>query len=129
MRLAMNDLIEKGGAPSAKTLSKIGVGAVFQLAGGIALSILGVLPALLSTIAGGALTILGLAGVSSPDKEDKKIGIVLTIAGAASILSRHGVLPILKAAGAMTLHAGAFVLIGLGIFNLIRFIIGLKKRS
>jgi hypothetical protein len=126
----MNSIIEKDDNPnSAKDLSKTGVRAVFQLAGGIALSILGVLPILLSTVAGGGLTILGLAGVSSRDKEDKKIGLVLTLAGAAAILSRHGVIPLLKAGGAMALHAGAFAFIGLGLFNLVKFVIGLKKRS
>ncbi|MDR1149084.1 MAG: hypothetical protein LBK66_10680 [Spirochaetaceae bacterium] len=126
----MNNIIERDDNPnSSKNLSKTGVSAVFQLAGGIALSILGVLPIVLSTVAGGALTILGLAAVSSRDKEDKKIGMVLTVAGAAAILSRHGVIPFLKAGGAMVLHAGAFVLIGLGLFNIIKFVIGLKKRS
>jgi hypothetical protein len=125
----MGDIIEKGNTPSTKTLSKTGVNAVFQLVGGIALTILGALPTLLSTVAGGAIVILGLAGISSKDKEDKKIGMVLTVAGAAALLARHGVIPFIKAAGAMVLHAGAFVLIGVGLFNLIRFIIGLKKRS
>jgi hypothetical protein len=130
VRLIMNNIIERDDNPnSSKKLSKTGVNAVFQLAGGIALSVLGVLPALLSTVAGGALTILGLAGISSRDKEDKKIGLVLTVAGASAILARHGVIPFLKAGGAMVLHAGAFVLIGLGVFNIIRFVIGLKKRS
>ncbi|MDR2803303.1 MAG: hypothetical protein LBB22_03315 [Treponema sp.] len=117
-------MIEKNDA-----LSKTGVSAVFQIVGGVALSILGMLPAVLATVAGGALTILGLAGVSSRDKEDKKIGLVLTLAGAAAVLSRYGVIAPLKAAGAIALHAGSFALIGLGLFNAIRFVLGLKKRS
>lgn len=125
----MNDSTERGETQSKNTLSKTGVNAVFQIAGGVVLAVLGALPVLLSTIVGGALTIIGLAGVSSRDTEDKKIGIVLTLAGAATVLSRHGVLKILKAAGGLVLHAGAFALIGLGLFNAIKFIIGIKKRS
>jgi hypothetical protein len=46
--------------------------------------------------------------VSSRDNEDKKIGLVLTLDGAATVLSRHGVLKILKAADGLVLQAGAF---------------------
>jgi hypothetical protein len=125
----MNDSIERGDTQSRNSLSKTGVSAVFQLAGGVLLAVLGALPLLLSTIVGGALTLVGLAGVSSRDNEDKKIGIVLTLAGVATVLSRHGVLRILKVAGGLVLNAGAFALIGLGLFNAIRFIVGVKKRS
>jgi hypothetical protein len=125
----MNDSMERGDTQSRNSLSKTGVSAVFQLAGGVLLAVLGALPVLLSTIAGGALTLVGLAGVSSRDNEDKKIGTVLTLAGAATVLSRHGVLPILKAAGGLVLNAGAFALVGLGLFNIIRFIVGVRKRS
>jgi hypothetical protein len=125
----MNNSMERGDMPSRSSLSKTGVSAVLQLAGGVILTVLGALPMLLSTVVGGALTIIGLAGVSSRDNEDKKIGVVLTLAGAATILSRHGVLHILKAAGGLVLQAGAFALIGLGLFNAIKFIIGVKKRS
>jgi hypothetical protein len=125
----MGNLIEKDDTPSKNSLSKTGVSAVLQLAGGVVLLVLGALPALLSTVVGGALTIIGLTEFSSRDNEDKKIGAVLTLAGAATILSRHGVLPALKAAGGMALRTGAFVLIGLGLFNAIKFIIGIKKRS
>ena len=125
----MNDLAEKGEMRSKNSLSKTCVNAVFQLAGGVVLAVLGALPVLLSTIIGGALTIIGLSRVSSRDNEDKKIGLVLTLAGAATILSRHGVFKILKVAGGIVLHAGAFVLIGLGLINAVKLIIGIKKRS
>jgi hypothetical protein len=121
--------IEKDNTPTKKDLSKTGVSGVLQLTGGIVLSIISVLPTLLSTAAGGALAILGLAGIASKDKEDKKTGLILTAAGAAAILARHGVIPLLKAAGATALHVGAFVFIGLGIFNIVKFALGLKKRS
>jgi hypothetical protein len=125
----MHDSMENGDIPSRNSLSKTGVSAVLQLAGGVVLTVLGALPMLLSTILGGVLTITGFAGISSRDNEEKKMGLVLTLAGAATILSRHGVFKILKAAGGMVLRTGAFVLIGLGLFNAIKFIIGIKKRS
>jgi hypothetical protein len=123
----MGDIVEKN--TSSKFLSKIGVSAVLQLAGGVVLAVLSALPAPVSAVAGVILTAVGLTGVASRDREDKKIGLVLTASGAAAILSRFGFLPILKAAGATALAVGAAAFIGLGIFNAIRFVIGLKKRS
>jgi hypothetical protein len=125
--LIMRDIVEKN--TSSKFLSKIGVSAVLQLAGGVVLAVLGALPALVSAGAGVILTAVGLAGIASRDKDDKKIGWVLAASGAAAILSRFGFIPALKAAGATALSVGAVALIGLGIFNAVRFVIGLKKRS
>lgn len=122
-------MLEKKNGVSSKELSKIGVSAILQFAGGAVLAVLGVLPPLISAAAGVVLTVLGLSGIASRDKEDKKIGGVLAVSGAAAILARYGVISMLKAAGRMVLFTGAAALIGLGLFNIVRFVLGLKKRS
>ncbi|MDR0383018.1 MAG: hypothetical protein LBH50_03430 [Spirochaetaceae bacterium] len=125
----MSYMLEKKNGVSSKELSKIGVSAILQFAGGAVLAVLGVLPPLISAAAGVVLTALGLSGIASRDKEDKKIGGILAVSGAAAILARYGVISMLKAAGRMVLFTGAAALIGLGLFNIVRFVLGLKKRS
>jgi hypothetical protein len=119
--------MEKG--PSRSALSKLGVGAVFRLAGGAALAVMGALPPFIAAIAGGAVAVLGLVGLSSRDKDDKKIGTALVLGGAATVLSRFGVIPLVKSISWTALRFGSVALIGLGVWSLVRFVIGLKKRS
>jgi hypothetical protein len=123
----MGDIAEKN--TSSRSLSKIGVNAVLQLAGGVVLAVLGALPSLISAAAGVILTAVGLTEIASRDKADKKIGWVLTASGVATVLSKYGFIHTLKAAGALALTVGTAALIGLGIFNAVRFVMGLKKRS
>jgi hypothetical protein len=123
----MGDIAEKN--TSSRSLSKIGVSAVLQLAGGAVLAVLGVLPPLVSAAAGAVLAVVGLTEIASRDRTDKKIGWVLTASGVAAVLSKYGFIRSLKAAGGLALTAGAAALIGLGIFNAVRFVIGLKKHS
>jgi hypothetical protein len=124
----MNDIMERGGTP-ARELSKRGVNAVLQLAGGVVLAVLNALPAPIFIAVGAVLAVLGITGLGSRDRADQKIGLVLTISGAAAILTHVGIIPLLKAACRTALFAGAVVLIGLGIVNAFRFITGLRKRS
>jgi hypothetical protein len=124
----MNDIMKREDT-SVRDLSRIGVNAVLQLAGGVVLAVLNVLPLPVFIAAGAVITVLGVTGVTSRDKADQKIGLVLTISGAAAILACVGAIPVLKAAGRTALFAGAAALIGLGIVNAFRFISGLKKRS
>jgi hypothetical protein len=123
----MGDTAEKN--TSSRFLSRVRVNAVLQLVGGAVLAVLSALPPPVSAAVGVVLTAVGLMEIASRDTADKKIGLVLTASGVAAVLSKYGVVSPLKAAGGLALAVGAAALIGLGIFNAARFIIGLKKRS
>jgi hypothetical protein len=125
----MNDLVNDSKQMSRKSLSKLGVGAVFQVIGGAALLILGALPVLPAAVVGGVLTVLGLVEVFSKDPQDKRVGALLTVAGVAGLLSKFGVIPLLRATSGAALRIGGFVLLGFGVWSAVRFIMGLKKRS
>ncbi|HVO37997.1 MAG TPA: hypothetical protein VMV03_03115 [Spirochaetia bacterium] len=99
----------------------IGVGA---LAGGAALLILAG-GGLFGIIAGGVLIVAGLALSSS--KSDRTAGVVTVVVGAAALVTGilgHG-LPIIT----WLMRAAGFVLLGTGIYSLVRFFSNLRKRS
>ena len=110
-------------------LQRKGLFAVSGIAGGIALVILGVLPAVFGIVAGGVAIIAGLAACTSYDRDDKAGGRLLIAAGALSILFRIGRLPVIKAVCGVTLSCGGFVLLGLGIYNGLQFLWGLRGRT
>ncbi|MDR1257582.1 MAG: hypothetical protein LBJ86_07540 [Spirochaetaceae bacterium] len=123
----MGDTAEKNTSP--RFLSRVRVNAVLQLVSGAVLAVLSALPPPVSAAVGVVLTAIGLMEIASRDTADKKIGLVLTASGVAAVLSKYGVFGPLKAVSGLALAAGAAALIGLGIFNAARFIIGLKKLS
>jgi len=114
--------------PSASKLSKIGVSAVAYTAGGIFLFILNAITSsfIPGLIIGGAVFFIGLGVFMSKDSADKKAGMIITAAGALTLISK---LPILGGISAALLGIGAVGLLGLGIWNGMKFLIGLKKRS
>ncbi|MCL2209999.1 MAG: hypothetical protein FWC19_07820 [Treponema sp.] len=116
--------------PSVSKLSKLGVSAVGYTAGGIFLFILNavttsVIPGL---IIGGLVFIFGLSSFLSKDPADKKAGFIITAAGILTIISKIKI-PFLAPLSGAILGIGAVGLLALGIWNGIKFFIGLKKRS
>jgi hypothetical protein len=121
----MNDIVPGEPVPS-NVLAKQGVAAVGSLIGGVGLLILGALPPIIAIIAGAVVGFIGVGAILSKDPDDRKPGIIVTAAGALSILSKIG---IVRPFAATLLGIGAFGLLGLGIWNAIKFIKGLKSRS
>ncbi|MDR1948501.1 MAG: hypothetical protein LBQ38_03845 [Spirochaetaceae bacterium] len=121
----MNDIVPEGPVPT-NVLAKRGVAAIGSLIGGAGLLILGALPPIAGIVAGAVVGIIGIGALFSGDAEDRKPGIVVTLAGALSILSKIG---IVRPFAATLLGIGAFGLLALGIWNGIRFLKGLKSRS
>ena len=126
----MNDIEKIDDIPSTKSLSKTGVRAIGFAAAGIFVLILNAvsqsfLPGL---IVGSVVSLIGIGSFRSKDPVDRKAGVLVTAAGAATIVSKTGI-PLLAPLSNVLLGFGAFALLALGVFNGIRFFIGLKKRS
>jgi hypothetical protein len=126
----MNDLEPADSYPSTSTLAKQGVSAVVYAAGGIFLFVLQAIARfrVLGLVIGAVVCVIGIASLFSKDPEDRKPGALITGAGALVVLSKAG-LPLLKAAAGTLLSIGAVGLLALGIWNGIKFLKGLKKRS
>ena len=111
-------------------LVKQGTSAVACIAGGVFLMILafaGKLPILglvLSLIA----VVIGLGALFSRDREDKKPGILLAVAGVMGMVMRFGI-PGLKPFAGFVLGLGALGLFAMGIWKGIKFLLGLKSRQ
>jgi len=112
-----------------QTLAKRGVAAVAGIAGGAVLLALGALPSVFGIAAGGVAAVVGLACLASRDPDDKKGGAVVTAAGAAALLSRAAPLAPVRAIAGTALSIGAFALLGLGIYNGLKFLRGLRDRA
>ncbi|GHV83981.1 hypothetical protein AGMMS50212_13210 [Spirochaetia bacterium] len=120
----MNDITN-----SKKDLSNKGVNAVFGIAGGIALMVLGVVLSKLSflgPIVGAIVTIIGISGILSKSKSDKKGGAITCAVGIIILLLR---VPAVSVIAGTVLRVGALASFGLGIWNGIKFLIGLKSRQ
>jgi hypothetical protein len=120
----MNDLISDKPTPT-KILARRGVKAVGYIAGGICFFVLGALPPIAGIIAGAVAGVVGVGALLSKDPDDRKPGLVVTAAGALAILSKVG---IVRPFAATLLGIGALGLLGLGIWNGIKFILGLRSR-
>ncbi|MDR0554142.1 MAG: hypothetical protein LBG76_05015 [Treponema sp.] len=121
----MHDLVPEHPA-STKELARQGVSAVGCIAGGIGLFVLGALPPIIGIIAGAVVGVVGISALLSKDPDDRKPGLVVTVAGGLAILSKIG---IIKPFAATFLGIGALGLLGLGIWNGIKFLKGLKSRG
>jgi hypothetical protein len=121
----MNDL-EPSYPPSTKELAREGVSAIGGIVGGIALFVLGALPPIAGIIAGAVVAAVGIGALLSKDPEDRKPGLVVTIGGALAVFSKVG---LVKPLAATLLGIGALGLLGLGIWNGIKFLKGLKSRG
>jgi hypothetical protein len=127
----MNDIEKKDTLVPQRTLEKLGVTAIGNLAGGIFLFIMGALGTrlpIMGIIMGVVSGVVGLGAVLSKDPEDKKPGAVLLGGGVMVILSRLGAAFIRPLAGTV-LSIGAFGLFAMGILNGIKFLKGLKSRG
>jgi hypothetical protein len=112
----------------ANVLAKQGVAAVAGIAGGTALLVMGALPSIAGVIVGGVVTVVGIGSLLSKDPDDKKPGAVLTAAGFLAVASKVGISMIKPLAGTF-LGLGAIGMFAMGVWNGIKFIKGLKKRS
>ena len=126
----MNDIEERGSYPTTSNLAKLGLTAVGCTAGGIFLFILQAIARfrVLGLIVGAVICVLGIISLKSKDPADTKAGAVITVAGVLTVLSKTGI-PLIKAAAGTLLSIGAVGLLAMGIWNGIKFFIGLKKRS
>lgn len=116
----MNDIVP------TNVLAKQGVAAVGGIAGGLGLMVLGSLPWIFGIAAGGVVAIVGLSALSSHEAADKRVGVLVTGAGALAILSK---LPFLGGIAGGLLGLGTIGLLGMGIWNAWKFMKGLKSRA
>ena len=126
----MDDIEKREDIPSTSSLSKLGITAIGYTAGGVFLFLLQAFARLrgLGLVAGVVVSVVGIASLLSKDPADRKPGAVITAAGVLTILSKIGI-PMITAVSGTLLGIGAFGLLALGIWNGIKFFIGLKKRS
>jgi hypothetical protein len=128
----MSDERDRRNFPApVRTLEKLGVAAVADIAGGVFLFILGILGARfppVGIILGGLSLIAGVLTVRSKDPADRKAGAVLAGGGGLAILSRAGAAFIRPLAGTL-LSIGAVGLFVMGIWKGIKFLMGLRSRG
>jgi hypothetical protein len=122
----MNDVEPSGAYVPSRVLSKQGVRAVAGIIGGAALLVLGRLPFLPALIAGAVVAVVGLSAVFSKDPEDKFPGALVSASGALLVFSKVG---IAKVPAGLLLGLLSLGLLGMGIWNGIKFLKGLKERS
>jgi len=126
----MNDIEKRNDVPSTSKLSKLGVTAIGYSATGVFLLLLNSIASVpvFGLIVGGVVCLLGIGALMSKDPTDKKAGMIIAAAGALTILSKISI-PLLTPLSGALLGIGAVGLLALGIWNGIKFFIGLKKRS
>jgi hypothetical protein len=128
----MNDELGRPDVPvPARTLEKLGLAAVANLAGGLFLLVLGFVGGrfpIIGIVLGALAAVFGLAALFSKDAGDRKPGALLSAGGLLVILSRAGAHFFRPIAGTL-LSVGAFGFIAMGIWDGIKFIRGLKSRG
>ena len=127
----MNNVEKRDEAVPTNTLAKRGVAAIAQIAGGVLFLVMhafgGRLRPLgigLGLVVGG----IGIAALLSKDPEDRKPGIIMTIAGALELMYQLKV-PLVAGLSGWLFTVASLGLLALGIFNAIRFRKGLKSRE
>lgn len=123
----MNDMVPERPTPT-NVLTKQGVAAVGGIAGGILLFIMRALPLPLGIIAGAVVALVGVGALFSKDPEDKKPGMIITLAGILAVLARAPI-PVLRNFAGILLSIGAIGLLAMGIWKGLKFLKGLKSRS
>jgi hypothetical protein len=126
----MNDLVPK----TTQEIRKTGVVGVGSSIAGVGLLVLNALSGGWLGIIGGGLVALGGLGImNSNEAVDKRMGGLVTAAGAvtaaASILHLIPGLRGLAGLGQFVLWGAGIGLLGVGIYNIIRFVKGLKSRG
>jgi len=106
-------------------LTKQGITGLVSVAGGIGALILNVIDrGIPGLIVGGVITVAGLLLAGS--KHERTAGVVTTVVGVGSLAASIGILGGLVHG---VLVAGGIVLLGVGVYSLLRFFRGLKSRS
>ena len=117
---------------SDNQLSRYAANAIFGIGGGIALFVINMLLRRIIWPVGLAIgivvTILGILGILSTTKADRKGGFIALAAGIVLLFAFRGIGPVRAIAGTI-LSAGGFASLGLGIWNGIRFLLGVKERT
>ncbi len=107
-------------------LAKQGVSAIAGIAGGVGLLVLGGLPSIFGIVAGAVVGLIGFGALASPDAADKRAGVIVAAAGGLTVLAKIG----LFAGLANTFLGIATVgLLGMGVWNGVKFMMGLKSRA
>ena len=122
----MNDIVPDGKYTPTHVLAKQGVTAIGCLIGGAGLFLLGALPSIVGIVTGVVVSVVGISAALSKDPDDRKPGIMITIAGGLAVLSKVG---FLHSFTTTLLGLGAVGLIGMGIWKGLKFLKGLKSRS
>jgi hypothetical protein len=124
----MNEVHRRDEIPSRAALSKMGITAIGNMAAGVFIFVLQFFARIrgLGLVLGAVVCIFGIASLMSKDPDDRKAGIIITAAGGLVFLSR---IPIIAPVASTLLSIGAVGLFAMGIWNGIKFLIGLKKRS
>jgi hypothetical protein len=109
-------------------VTKHGVQGVISTAGGIVSFVLAAVTTgafhWFGVIVGGIIAVAGLALSSS--KHDRTLGIATTVVGAAVTVASVG---LFRGLVHGVLVAGGIVLVGIGVYSLVRFFRGLKTRT
>jgi len=110
-------------------LVRQGTSAIASLAGGVFLSIMtmGARFRLAGIVLSIAALVLGLSALFSREKTDKKVGILITVAGVLGLFIQYG-LPVLKPIAITVLFIGALSLFAAGIWKGIKFLVELKRK-
>jgi hypothetical protein len=127
----MDDPDRRSSLTPVRNLEKTGVAAIADIAGGLFLFILAILGGrflIIGIILGVISSLVGLAAICSKDPVDRKAGAILAAGGVLKIFSRAGAAFIRPLAGTL-LSIGAFGLFAMGIWNGIKFLLGLKNRG
>ena len=110
----------------ANSTAKYGLLMAGGFVGAIILFVLNALPAVFAFIVGGVLLFFGYGILSSKNEKDTLAGLALAVTGAITILSNF---PIVKFIAGWLLQGGAIVLLVMGVWNCIRFVMSVKNRS
>jgi predicted membrane protein len=126
----MNDIEKRNEIPSQSSLTKRGLSAIFCAAGGVFLFVLQIISRfrVLGLIIGVVVSVFGIAALMSKDPNDRKPGLVITAAGVLTVLSKTGI-PFVRTISGTLLAIGAVGLLAAGLWNGIKFFMGLRKRS
>jgi len=125
----MNEIMKKDEIPSRSQLSKLGITGIAYSVGGVLLLFLqAIARGGLGYVIGGLITIVGIASFTSKDKADRKAGAIIMTAGILVLVSKIRI-PVIAPIAGVLMSIGAIGLLAMGIWNGIKFFIGLKKRS
>ncbi|MDR0909642.1 MAG: hypothetical protein LBM77_07730 [Spirochaetaceae bacterium] len=108
-------------------LAKQGIRGVGGIIGSIAIQVLAALPSIVGLIGGAVVGVLGIGALVSKDPTDRKVGLVVTAAGALTMLAKMPFIPFIRPLAGSLLGIGALGLLAMGIWNGLKFIRGLIK--